>query len=67
MRWRIHSNVDNQVMQFTEIIDRETEETACERAITVLGMMYHCSQKRTSENTWKELLHRNGYHVRRMK
>jgi hypothetical protein len=65
MIWRIYSNVDGQLMHFAQEIDRETEENACARAITVLGMMYHAMDKKTSENTWKELLHQNGYHVRK--
>ena len=65
MIYTIHSNLDGKLMQFAQEIERDTEEEACAKGLVIMGMMYASSVKKNEHNTWKDILHQNGLHVRK--
>lgn len=63
--WTIHSNIDGQKMQFAQDIAAPNEDIAHAKALVVMGMGYETAKKHKTEGTpWKELLNRNGYHLK---
>lgn len=69
MTFLIHNNLDGQKMQFADNVTALTEEEACAKALVVMGCGYEAKKKKnaTPKLTWKELLEKNGCHLRKAK
>lgn len=59
--------MDGQQFQFAQNVTAQTEEKACEMALTVMGLSFYGKKRMKKGEKAKDILYDNGCHLRKKK